>query len=134
MIRRPPRSTLFPYTTLFRSPQSALADPAQRDVLQRYLRAVRAAMESVIADQSLDGTLETLGSAYDIPILREPEVAKETLRQYIASWQAGGGQLLETSPEGWASVYDESVSVGLVPDGLDASAWFTNELVPGVSS
>src|SRR2546425_4052654 len=28
MIRRPPRSTLFPYTTLFRSPWSAVADPA----------------------------------------------------------------------------------------------------------
>src|SRR3712207_8884415 len=28
MIRRPPRSTLFPYTTLFRSPEQALA-PAQ---------------------------------------------------------------------------------------------------------
>src|SRR2546422_4868000 len=26
MIRRPPRSTLFPYTTLFRSSHSALAD------------------------------------------------------------------------------------------------------------
>src|SRR2546430_12770100 len=26
MIRRPPRSTLFPYTTLFRSPQRALSD------------------------------------------------------------------------------------------------------------
>src|SRR5258706_7213862 len=26
MIRRPPRSTLFPYTTLFRSSQSALGD------------------------------------------------------------------------------------------------------------
>src|SRR3712207_8330775 len=25
MIRRPPRSTLFPYTTLFRSPRSAVA-------------------------------------------------------------------------------------------------------------
>src|SRR3712207_8615583 len=25
MIRRPPRSTLFPYTTLFRSPQNTLA-------------------------------------------------------------------------------------------------------------
>src|SRR5258708_22615708 len=25
MIRRPPRSTLFPYTTLFRSPKAALA-------------------------------------------------------------------------------------------------------------
>src|SRR3989454_7786241 len=28
MIRRPPRSTLFPYTTLFRSPVRALADRA----------------------------------------------------------------------------------------------------------
>src|SRR3712207_9508078 len=28
MIRRPPRSTLFPYTTLFRSPREAPADPA----------------------------------------------------------------------------------------------------------
>src|SRR2546428_10391368 len=28
MIRRPPRSTLFPYTTLFRSCFSAVSDPA----------------------------------------------------------------------------------------------------------
>src|SRR2546422_4804159 len=27
MIRRPPRSTLFPYTTLFRSPTGLLPDP-----------------------------------------------------------------------------------------------------------
>src|SRR2546425_5497447 len=27
MIRRPPRSTLFPYTTLFRSPHPQLRDP-----------------------------------------------------------------------------------------------------------
>src|SRR3712207_8806102 len=33
MIRRPPRSTLFPYTTLFRSDQLALRD-AVRDVLK----------------------------------------------------------------------------------------------------
>src|SRR2546430_9170296 len=47
MIRRPPRSTLFPYTTLFRSderegaaddqPKDA-ADRAERDGLQRELR------------------------------------------------------------------------------------------------
>src|SRR5260370_32183456 len=30
MIRRPPRSTLFPYTTLFRS-NRALAEPGRRD-------------------------------------------------------------------------------------------------------
>src|SRR3989449_10186613 len=27
MIRRPPRSTLFPYTTLFRSPRASLGEP-----------------------------------------------------------------------------------------------------------
>src|SRR5438874_6878776 len=30
MIRRPPRSTLFPYTTLFRSSQKAMVDPSER--------------------------------------------------------------------------------------------------------
>src|SRR3712207_7041634 len=36
MIRRPPRSTLFPYTTLFRSQRALRLDPA--------VRAVRAAV------------------------------------------------------------------------------------------
>src|SRR2546430_13384856 len=31
MIRRPPRSTLFPYTTLFRSPRQPLGGPHVRD-------------------------------------------------------------------------------------------------------
>src|SRR5256885_14705350 len=38
MIRRPPRSTLFPYTTLFRSPERALrlrAQPEDTGALQR---------------------------------------------------------------------------------------------------
>src|SRR5688572_31432710 len=30
MLRRPPRSTLFPYTTLFRSPAPQLADGVER--------------------------------------------------------------------------------------------------------
>src|SRR2546425_3058481 len=30
MIRRPPRSTLFPYTTLFRSPHACPREPASR--------------------------------------------------------------------------------------------------------
>src|SRR2546430_7668326 len=33
MIRRPPRSTLFPYTTLFRSPQHRVAQLALRGVV-----------------------------------------------------------------------------------------------------
>src|SRR2546430_5041635 len=34
MIRRPPRSTLFPYTTLFRSPQFTRAPNRRADLLQ----------------------------------------------------------------------------------------------------
>src|SRR3712207_6981365 len=42
MIRRPPRSTLFPYTTLFRSRQ-------RLDLLQRHL--VLRGLEPVLADR-----------------------------------------------------------------------------------
>src|SRR2546427_8702490 len=37
MIRRPPRSTLFPYTTLFRSPVSRQLDVAHLDDRERRL-------------------------------------------------------------------------------------------------
>src|SRR5687768_18360972 len=33
MIRRPPRSTLFPYTTLFRSRRQRISDPGRMGVL-----------------------------------------------------------------------------------------------------
>src|SRR2546422_1939144 len=47
MIRRPPRSTLFPYTTLFRS----LSFHATRDVIERRLEAVR----GIVAVEAGDG-------------------------------------------------------------------------------
>src|ERR1041384_8682686 len=39
MIRRPPRSTLFPYTTLFRSPVFGIVDPSapRRSKVFRFL-------------------------------------------------------------------------------------------------
>src|SRR5258705_8474513 len=43
MIRRPPRSTLFPYTTLFRSPQKS--DSVHRTTMHRCLR-IRATKQS----------------------------------------------------------------------------------------
>src|SRR5437870_11013946 len=39
MIRRPPRSTLFPYTTLFRSPAPSAAAPGRRCPRRRRARA-----------------------------------------------------------------------------------------------
>src|SRR5256886_17279315 len=42
MIRRPPRSTLFPYTTLFRSPRSRVPQPLlQLDPEPRLVSATR---------------------------------------------------------------------------------------------
>src|SRR5437667_4181485 len=40
MIRRPPRSTLFPYTTLFRSPPALRSAPAPRGALALLAGAV----------------------------------------------------------------------------------------------
>src|SRR2546427_3706612 len=41
MIRRPPRSTLFPYTTLFRSQQADPAHPARVHLVHRPVLQVR---------------------------------------------------------------------------------------------
>src|SRR3712207_7909973 len=49
MIRRPPRSTLFPYTTLFRS------RAASRSLLQEAIRTDRCPRESVNGRTATDG-------------------------------------------------------------------------------
>src|SRR3712207_8399638 len=68
MIRRPPRSTLFPYTTLFRSRGSAAGsivayslgitdlDPLENDLLfERFLNAERVSMPDIDIDFSVRG-------------------------------------------------------------------------------
>src|SRR5436190_9745985 len=41
MIRRPPRSTLFPYTTLFRSRETSAAERVNPSVLASSIAAIR---------------------------------------------------------------------------------------------
>src|SRR5438067_13889369 len=80
MIRRPPRSTLFPYTTLFRSPQYSSPSPCRpggdarsssvRDLLkgaEYHRRPVRRALITGIGGQ--DGSLLAellLDQGYDV--------------------------------------------------------------------
>src|SRR5438045_8020188 len=47
MIRRPPRSTLFPYTTLFRSPSQAAAPAIIRNVVNLEIMRVAVSVGSV---------------------------------------------------------------------------------------
>src|SRR3712207_3254355 len=57
MIRRPPRSTLFPYTTLFRSPVLRCclfgADPERHDVVTEAVRPWREAVVGAPRPQAL---------------------------------------------------------------------------------
>src|SRR5215467_15507178 len=64
MIRRPPRSTLFPYTTLFRSAPSGARVTGQSDPTERtdWLPAARAALAdsaAVLLDYSQGGIYHT---------------------------------------------------------------------------
>src|SRR3712207_8115296 len=91
MIRRPPRSTLFPYTTLFRSFRRA--DPA-------YLRTVRRVRDNILAFQAgilhRDATMRR-GPGYELRLRYRP------LRRGGGCGPRGGGAvpplpLLEAAP------------------------------------
>src|SRR2546427_6953762 len=55
MIRRPPRSTLFPYTTLFRSRHAADADPPERRDPQGEREAGVELFPGLLDDPGRDG-------------------------------------------------------------------------------
>src|SRR5438445_9464188 len=56
MLRRPPRSTLFPYTTLFRSPNQNLAGHPDAEVLQacQQERRTRVTLDLGFADRLVE--------------------------------------------------------------------------------
>src|SRR3712207_8413392 len=76
MIRRPPRSTLFPYTTLFRS----AADPGHRDA---------------DVDGRADTGVEQTGLEEDLPVGDRDDVGRDVGRHVVAlgldQRQAGHG-------------------------------------------
>src|SRR2546430_17639987 len=60
MIRRPPRSTLFPYTTLFRSPDSVSAGLYAAAGAGMLSPAARRAVPFVYVPNSKDGTVTVI--------------------------------------------------------------------------
>jgi len=56
MIRRPPRSTLFPYTTLFRSQTLLLVTHDERLAERCVGRVIELADGRVTGERSLEGT------------------------------------------------------------------------------
>src|SRR5438093_9713215 len=66
MIRRPPRSTLFPYTTLFRSRHAELGGGVQGGAELQRLRRLGVEDEGMVEEREMDG-LAVLALDDDLP-------------------------------------------------------------------
>ena len=113
--------------------QDQADDPDAQKQLRSYLAAIKEAVQFVEEDAANDfaETIKCLAD-YDIPTLKDPEVGKEALTQYVESWTAAGDdQIATTVPEQWATVYEEMSGARFVPEGLDPEEWFTNDFAPG---
>src|SRR2546430_10404828 len=83
MIRRPPRSTLFPYTTLFRSRRATLAAASSIATTPRTARRVIARLEVGSLREALRRIPEDLAEAielHDVHGLKYREIAEITSR------------------------------------------------------
>src|SRR3989475_12493043 len=103
MIRRPPRSTLFPYTTLFRSQGLTEFLPVSSSghlVLVEALTGVR--FQDVSVEVSLH--VATLGSVLVLYGRRLWRIARGVLRRDPASVRYAGLLILATIPAGLIGV------------------------------
>src|SRR2546430_4323874 len=64
MIRRPPRSTLFPYTTLFRSLTAAMPGTISRGITRLQLTLGRVAIVGVVGSLIIDRKSTRLNSSH----------------------------------------------------------------------
>src|SRR3712207_7318199 len=82
MIRRPPRSTLFPYTTLFRSPRLGGAPAGGNDRFPSYLILALASLGGAATEAEIVEALERTRIAS--PLFRSEEHTSELQsRQYL---------------------------------------------------
>src|SRR3712207_8407553 len=72
MIRRPPRSTLFPYTTLFRSRDAELLPLAREGRIAEFI---------TLRDEKLSPVAVSIAEDIDGLITLENEAAQEALRE-----------------------------------------------------
>src|SRR2546422_6932990 len=96
MIRRPPRSTLFPYTTLFRSDTARGRDPVDDFLVDRRAQGGGEVVQSlerrpgagVRADEVLGGAIELFGGDAGAHLTRDQS-------QRLRHDAAGGGHRLD---------------------------------------
>src|SRR2546422_7633014 len=104
MIRRPPRSTLFPYTTLFRSLTSRAEEVIETDLVQSGSGseggdvAADVVLDTVGADDHCQGVPahQTFDPPLELLIAREQGL--EAPRNGVGIRRIGGGKQGDTAP------------------------------------
>src|SRR2546422_9818606 len=92
MIRRPPRSTLFPYTTLFRSPALVLCepDPVHYDERFAQLLAALARVSPVVEPAELG--MAYVGTDGLEGLYGAPGAIVEAIKRGTRKWERGTGE------------------------------------------
>src|SRR3712207_6856431 len=83
MIRRPPRSTLFPYTTLFRSPESADAHGPHGPTAARGARRPTRTGDPPVTHRVRHPQVSRHAGARDCPVRSEEHTSELQSRQYL---------------------------------------------------
>src|SRR3989442_204598 len=122
MIRRPPRSTLFPYTTLFRSLIACVVSPLYEAVIVWMATAFGVKLTAQLVE-----TAPVVGLVLALPSV-QLEAEKETR---LAAWRAGAEMSVAD-----ASVASLTVAVQLValPTGTSPGMQLTHVVVACVSA
>src|SRR2546422_1277067 len=97
MIRRPPRSTLFPYTTLFRSQLARQPGDLNRDVVDRRVSGV--GRELVQAAAHGDELADQIHEAVEPPELHADVAALRLGRGGGGARPRGGGPRFSAPPD-----------------------------------
>src|SRR2546425_13251622 len=92
MIRRPPRSPLFPYTTLFRSPPLADDRPAEIEVRVRAQPEVRVQLATQLAE-AIPGDLAARSATQEERRYAPRRAGGEVRRQQSGNRRARGGSV-----------------------------------------
>src|SRR5437667_11545475 len=106
MIRRPPRSTLFPYTTLFRSltgplPVTALVSSHnEASLLPRCLDAIQVCDELIVIDIASEDDTAAVAQAYGARVVRQPYVPIAEWARVTVAPQARHDWLFVVHPDG----------------------------------
>src|SRR3712207_7070297 len=96
MIRRPPRSTLFPYTTLFRSSENTVG--AHADVVSRIVRELTGQEPRELRFRSEEHTSELQSRQYLVCRLLLEKKKKQSSRQISSTSPDAIATRLDATP------------------------------------